>query len=426
MKQIVLAVHFPGVNHRTVWNDPTSGSQIDFGSFTHLAKTAERGLFDFFFLAEGLRVREQRGKIHDLDVVGRPDALTLLSALAAVTTHLGLAGTVNATFNEPYDVARKLATLDHLSGGRAAWNVVTTSDAFTGENFRRSGFLDHAQRYERAEEMLSTVRELWDSTPGSFTHHGKHFSISGRFNTPRPPQGHPVIIQAGDSEQGRDFAAASANVIFTGRALLADCQAFYQDVKSRLPKYGRAPGDLKILPAVTCVLGETSGDAEEKAAHIRRGQISPQTAIAQLEQVWNRDLSGYDPEGPLPDVDPDLGDSLVAKGRVGLREDRLTTARKWRALAEEKKLGIRDLVIEINGRQQFVGTAADVAAEIDAFVQADGADGFILVPPLIPAGLDEFVDQVVPLLQERKVFRTEYGSATLRGNLGLDIQGSIE
>lgn len=164
-KQIILAAHFPGVNNTTVWSDPASGSQIDFASFIHLARTAERGKFDFFFLAEGLRLREQRGRIHDLDVVGRPDTLTVLAALAAVTTHLGLAGTLNTTFREPYELARQLASLDHLSGGRAAWNVVTTSDAFTGENFRRGGYLDRSLRYERAAEFVRAARQLWDSWP---------------------------------------------------------------------------------------------------------------------------------------------------------------------------------------------------------------------------------------------------------------------
>lgn len=158
-----MAAHFPGVNNTTVWTDPRSRSQIDFASFEHLARTAERGLFDFFFLAEGLRLREHKGRVHDLDVVGRPESLTVLNALAAVTERLGLAATVNATFNEPYEIARRFATLDHLSGGRAAWNVVTSSDAFTGENFRRGGYLDRADRYTRAAEFVATARELWDS-----------------------------------------------------------------------------------------------------------------------------------------------------------------------------------------------------------------------------------------------------------------------
>lgn len=190
-----------------MWTDPRSKSQIEFSSFEHLARTAERGLFDFFFLAEGLRLREHKGRIHDLDVVGLPESLTVLNALSAVTDRIGLAATVNATFNEPYELARRLATLDHLSGGRAAWNVVTSSDAFTGENFRRGGYLDQADRYTRAAEFVATARELWDSwTPDGvsrpFAHRGRHFDIAGEFTLPRPPQGHPVVIQAGDSDEG--------------------------------------------------------------------------------------------------------------------------------------------------------------------------------------------------------------------------------
>src|SRR6202045_2297366 len=162
-KPIPLAAHFPGVNNTTVWSDPRSGSNIEFSSFEHLARTAERAKFDFFFLAEGLRLREQKGRIYDLDVVGRPDTFTVLAALAAVTDRLGLAGTINSTFNEPFEVARQFATLDHLSDGRAGWNMVTSSDAFTGENFRRGGFLDHTDRYRRAEEFLAVAREFWDS-----------------------------------------------------------------------------------------------------------------------------------------------------------------------------------------------------------------------------------------------------------------------
>src|SRR6202046_5318800 len=223
-KQIHLAAHFPGVNNTTVWSDPAAGSHIEFDSFTRFAQTAERGKFDFMFLAEGLRLREQNGQIYDLDVVGRPDTFTILAALAAVTEHLGLTGTINSTFNEPYEVARQFASLDHLSGGRAAWNVVTSWDAFTGENFRRGGFLPEDQRYERARSFLAATLELLDSWTGGeiaanpatgvflsdpeagrFEHHDDHFGISGRFSVPRSPQGRPVIFQAGDSDEGREF-----------------------------------------------------------------------------------------------------------------------------------------------------------------------------------------------------------------------------
>ncbi|WP_382465959.1 NtaA/DmoA family FMN-dependent monooxygenase [Streptomyces noursei] len=437
-KQIHLAAHFPGVNNTTVWavppasptttpgrdaaRHPALGSQIDFSSFEHLARTAERGLFDFFFLAEGLRLREHKGRIHDLDVLGRPESLTVLNALAAVTERLGLAGTVSATFNEPYELARRFASLDHLSGGRAAWNVVTTSDAFTGENFRRGGFLDRADRYTRAAEFLATARELWDSRPAGepprrVDHRGRHFTVRGEFGVARSPQGHPVVIQAGDSPEGREFAASAADVVFTRHGGLAAGRDFYADVKRRLPAYGRRSADLKIMPGVTFVLGDTLAEAQEQAAEIRRQQVSPQTALVTLEQVWGVDLSSYDPDGPLPDIDPDP-DGELARGRVRIADPQ-AVADKWRALSRAKGLSIRETVIETTGRQSFIGTPESVAREMDDFVQGDAADGFILVPHLTPGGLDSFVARVVPLLQERGVYRTEYTGTTLRSHLGL-------
>ncbi|TGB11052.1 NtaA/DmoA family FMN-dependent monooxygenase [Streptomyces sp. MZ04] len=421
-KRLHLAAHFPGVNSTTVWADPRSRSQIDFASFEQLARTAERGLFDFFFLAEGLRLREHKGRIHDLDVVGRPESLTVLSALAAVTERLGLAGTVNATFNEPNELARRLSSLDHLSAGRAAWNVVTSSDAFTGENFRRGGYLDRADRYTRAAEFVRTARELWDSwtpegEPRPFAHQGQHFDIEGEFTLPRSPQGHPVVIQAGDSPEGREFAASAADVVFTRHGTLEAGRDFYADVKGRLAKYGRAHDDLKIMPGVTFVLGDTAADAQERAAEIRRRQVSPQNAILALEQVWGVDLSSYDPDGPLPDIDPDPESALV-QGRVKIANP-FEIAAKWRALSRAKGLSIRQTVIETTTRQSFIGTPEAVAAELEEFVATDAADGFILVPHLTPGGLDDFVDRVVPLLQERGVYRTEYQGATLRSHLGL-------
>ena len=440
-KQIHLAAHFPGVNNTTIWSDPRSGSHIEFSSFAHLARTAERAKFDFLFLAEGLRLREQNGKIYDLDVVGRPDTFTVLAALAAVTDRLGLAGTINSTFNEPYEVARQFASLDHLSGGRAAWNVVTSWDAFTGENFRRGGFLPQDDRYERARTFLQTTWELFDSwrggeivadkasgvfladaAAGRFAHADRFFEISGRFNVPRSPQGRPVIFQAGDSDQGREFAASSADAIFGRHGTLADGQAFYADVKGRLARYGRTPDQLLILPAATFVLGDTDAEAAELARQVRRQQVSGQTAIAFLEQLWNRDLSGYDPDGPLPDIDPDPGENTVARGRASVRmyRDPLAIAAQWRAKAEAERLSIRELIIEVTGRQTFVGSPATVAGQINDLVQADASDGFILVPHITPGGLDEFADTVVPLLQERGVFRSDYKGSTLRDHLGLE------
>jgi FMN-dependent oxidoreductase (nitrilotriacetate monooxygenase family) len=440
-KQIHLAAHFPGVNNTTVWSDPEAGSHIEFGSFVKLAQTAERAKFDFFFLAEGLRLREQNGEIYDLDVVGRPDTFTVLSALAAVTERLGLAGTINSTFNEPFEVARQFASLDHLSAGRAAWNVVTSWDAFTGENFRRGGFLPQDQRYERAETFLRTAWELFDSwrgdeiaadagtgvflrdpAAGAFAHHDAHFDIEGRFPVPRSPQGRPVIIQAGDSEEGREFAAATADAIFSRYGTLEAGQAFYSDVKGRLAKYGRTAEQLVILPAATFVLGDTDADAHERAHVVRLQQVSGQTAIKFLEQLWNTDLSDHDPEGPLPSTDPVPGEHTIARGRASVRmyRDPLATAREWRQLAEAKNLTSRELIIEVTGRQTFIGSPSTVAARIDELVQADASDGFILVPHVTPGGLDEFADRVVPLLQERGSFRTEYTGTTLREHLGLD------
>ena len=440
LKQIHLAAHFPGVNNTTVWSDPASGSHIEFSSFAHFARTAERAKFDFLFLAEGLRLREQGGKIYDLDVVGRPDTFTVLSALAAVTDRLGLTGTINSTFNEPYEVARQFAGLDHLSGGRAAWNVVTSWDAFTGENFRRGGFLPQQERYSRAKEFLATAHELFDSwhgdeiladqetgvflrdaKAGAFVHRGQHFDIHGRFNVPRSPQGRPVIFQAGDSEEGREFAASDADAIFSRHATLDAGRAFYADVKRRLAKYGRRPDQLLILPAATFTLADTDEEARELAKAVRRQQVSGATALRHLEFVWNRDLSGYDPDGPLPDIDPDVSSRHIAEGRAQVRmyRDPLATAREWRELAAANNWSIRDLVIETGNRQNFIGSAETIARTIDEYVQNDASDGFILVPHVTPTGLDAFADKVVPLLQERGVFRTDYEGPTLRHHLGL-------
>jgi FMN-dependent oxidoreductase (nitrilotriacetate monooxygenase family) len=435
-KPIHLAAHFPGVNATTVWTDPAAGSQIDFDSFVHLARTAERGLFDFLFLAEGLRLREHRGQIYDLDVVGRPDTFTVLAALAAVTDRLGLTGTINTTFNEPFEVARQFATLDHLSDGRAGWNIVTSSDAFTGENFRRGGFLGHADRYQRAEEFLLVAREFWRSWAadavradieagtyidpgrvGAVDHHGAHFDVRGVATLPAGPQGDPILLQAGDSDDGRNFGAHYADALFTLHGSLEDGRRYYADVKGRAASFGRDPDELKVFPAATFVLGDTAGEAEDKAKHIRHQQVSGPTAIAMLEQVWGRDLSEYDPDGPLPQDDP-TGDTGITQGRVR-HGDPVEVARRYRERAEAENLSIRELIIAVTSREQFVGTATHIAAEIDRYIQADACDGFILVPHLTPQGLDDFVDHVVPLLQERGAFRTEYDGKTLRDHLGL-------
>ncbi|MCV7402422.1 NtaA/DmoA family FMN-dependent monooxygenase [Mycobacterium fragae] len=434
MKQIHLAAHFPGVNNTTVWADPDAGSQIEFDSFVHLARTAERGLFDFFFLAEGLRLREHRGRIYDLDVVGRPDTFTVLAALAGVTERIGLTGTINTTFNEPFEVARQFASLDHLSDGRAGWNIVTSSDAFTGANFRRGGFLDHADRYSRAEEFVTVARKFWDSwAPDAVLadvdngiyvdparirtveHSGPQFNVRGMATLPAGPQGRPVLLQAGDSDEGRAFGARHADAMFTLHGSLAAGQRYTADIKGRAAAAGRNPNEIKVFPAATFVLGDTVEAAAEKAEHIRRQQVSGPTAIAMLEQVWGRDLSAYDPDGPLPDIEPS-GDTSITQGRVR-HGDPVAVARRYRERAAAENLSIRELVIAVTSRQQFVGTAAQIADEMNRYVQADACDGFILVPHLTPHGLDDFVDQVVPLLQERGLYRTEYTGRTLRDHL---------
>ncbi|BDH57262.1 hypothetical protein MTP03_22010 [Tsukamurella sp. PLM1] len=291
-------------------------------------------------------------------------------------------------------------------------------DAFTGENFRRGGYLAHADRYRRADEFVTVARRFWDGwSSGEIVHHGAQFDVRGAAPLPPAPQGHPVLLQAGDSGEGRDFAAAQADAIFTRHGSLESGRAFYADVKRRAADRGRNPDHLKVFPGAAAVVGDTTAEAQEKARDIRRRQVSPQTALNFLEQVWGRELQSFDPDGPLPDVEP-VFDAPAVQGRV-LHADPREIVATYRERAEAGGLSIRELVIELNTRPQFVGTPQAVADEIDTFVQADAADGFILVPHLTPTGLDEFIDRVVPLLQERGAFRAEYEGATLREHLAL-------
>jgi FMN-dependent oxidoreductase (nitrilotriacetate monooxygenase family) len=445
-KQLHLAAFLQGVNSTTVWSDPAAGSQVAFSSFAHMARTAERGTFDFFFLAEGLRLREQKGLIHELDVVGRPESIAVLSALAAVTERLGLAATMNTTYNEPYELARRFATLDLLSGGRAGWNIVTSSDAFTGENFRRGGYLQHDERYTRAAEFAALATELWgswqpgavaaDRATGQFLrdervqqvrHRGPQFDVEATATLPRSPQGRPVVIQAGDSDEGRAFAAATADVVFSRHSTLEAGQAFFRDLKARAVGAGRRADDVKIMPAVSWALGATGAEAAERAAQIRFQQVSPANAIAFAEQVWNRDLSDCDPDGPLPTVEPDVEGELLSQGRAASkRVDRVAVAEQWRELSRSRGLTLRETAAEMSSHQSFVGTAEGIADQMIGFLDADACDGFVLTPHINPAGLDDFVDQVVPVLRERGRFRTAYTSTTLRGHLGLDVPETAE
>jgi len=437
--QLHLGVFFQGVNHWTIWTEPGSGSQIAPESYREVAQTAERGLFDAFFLGEGLRLREINGQVHDLDIAGRPEAITQLAALAAVTTRIGLVSTSNTTYNDPADLARRFAGLDLLSGGRAGWNVVTTDNAWTGANFRRGGYLDHADRYRRAEQVLDAARAIWDAwdddavatstdatawaRPGSIepvTSRGDLVDIAVTPSLPRSAQGHPVIFQAGDSSEGRDFAARNADVIFSAHGYdFDDALAFADDIRRRLAAVGRTADSLRILPGASIIVGATEREAEEKARWVREQQITPGTALAQATLLWNVDLSAHDPDGPIPDVEPAAPDDSGAFGAARVANSRATIA-AWREAAAANGWSLRQTVIELGQRaRSHVGTPAGLAERFARFVREGALDGFNLSPYLVPDGLDDIVDTLVPELQARGIYRSEYTASTLRGHLDL-------
>lgn len=432
-RRLQFGVFFQGVNSGTVWKLPESGSQTDFESFRRLAQTAERGLFAAFFLGEGLRLREHFGRPHELDVAGRPDAQTMLAALAAVTTRIGLVATQNTTYNDPADLAHRLASLDLLSGGRAAWNVVTTDNAWTGENFRRGGYLDHADRYTHAEAFVRTAKEIWhswaagaDAPAGPVRHEGRHYTVDYTPRLPRSPQHRPVLFQAGDSAEGRDFAARQADVIFSGHPGFDDAVAFRADITERTLRAGRPADAVRIMPASEFILGATVAEAAEKREWVRSLQIGPQQAIAYLEQFWGRPLDGYDPDGPLPDIGPAVEETSETRGSGfhGAKAAELTA--QWRREAAEQGLSILQFVRAKAGRTDgsFVGSYSEVADLLAKYAHVGAVDGFNISPWLIPTGLDDIVNHLVPELQERGVYPTEYRGSTLRENLGLDLPGS--
>ena len=422
-----FGVFFQGVNHTTIWSDPASGSQLDFETFRQIIRTAERGLFDAFFLGEGLRLREQLGKIHDLDVVGRPDAITQLAALAAITDRIGLVATQNVTYNDPADLARRLASLDLLSGGRAAWNIVTTDNAWTGANFRRGGWQDHSLRYVRAAEFVQAAQAIWDGGPTGPGERAATVSASGQTldiavapTVPLSPQFHPVLFQAGDSADGRDFAAHHAEVIFSAHGSdFDDALAFANDICARTVAAGRPADDVKILPGTQFVIGDTDEEAVDKARWVKEQQVTPATALSLLGQVWGEDLSAYDPDGPLPAHDPVIDVIGETRGAAQRAKQAKELADQYRAWAERDHLSICELIIARDQIRGFVGSPGSVAERLITFVRGGATDGFNISPWIVPGGLDDIVDKLVPALQERGAYPTEYAGTTLREHLGL-------
>lgn len=418
-------------HHIAAWRHPDAdadaGHSID--HYRGLAETAEAGKFDLVFVADspagwdGDKDPETRSRVsHSAHF----EPVTLWSALSQVTSHIGFVATASTTYEDPYLLARKFASLDHVSKGRGAWNVVTTG-ADVSKNFSIAGHPAHANRYERAEEVVDLVLDLWDSyeddalirdkESGIFldpnkvhkvNHHGKFFDVAGPLNVARSPQGRPVVVQAGASEPGRELAARTAEVIFTANQTLADAQEFYSDVKGRLAKFGRRPEQLLIMPGIFPVLGGTEKEAQENYEFIQ-SLVHPTIAWSILKQYYvGVDLSGYsldDKAPPLPT------DTELNKSRLKLVSD-----------LAARGLTLRELYLSLataRGHRTVVGTPEQVADAIGEWFHGGAADGFNIMPPVLPTGLTDFVDQVVPVLQKRGWFRTEYEGTTLRENLGL-------
>jgi len=380
------------------------------------------------FFADSVSVRDTH--LPSLSRTARADhfePLTLLSALSVVTRHIGLIATVSTTFNEPYNVARKFASLDHLSGGRSGWNLVTSSTETEAHNFSLDQHPDHAVRYERAKEFYDVVAGLWDSWEDDafirdkasgiyfdadklhvLGFEGKHFKVRGPLNVARSPQGWPVVVQAGASDAGRELAAQTAEVIFVAHQTLDEAKAFYRDVKGRLARYGRQPGHLKIMPGIFPIIGRTQQEAQDKFDALQE-LIDPTVGLSLLSKMAGGvDLSDYPVDGPVPELPETNG----GKSRQRLLLD----------LARRDNLTIRDLYLRIagaRGHQQVIGTPQSIADQLQQWFEEEGADGFNIMSPWLPGGLVEFADQVVPELQRRGLFRTEYAGRTLRDHLGL-------
>ncbi len=416
-------------HHVAAWRHPDvpADAGLDFKHYRHLARVAEAAKFDALFVADS--VAAATGDIASR--MARSDhfePLTLLSALSAVTEHIGLIATATTTYNEPYHVARKFASLDHLSGGRAGWNLVTSDAAAEAQNFGRAEHVGHAERYSRAREFHQVVTGLWDSwADDAFTrdkasgeyydparlhlldHQGEHFRVKGPLNVARSPQGQPVMVQAGSSEVGRDLAAQTAEVVFTAQTSLASAQAFYADLKGRLSAYGRAVDSLKIMPGVFIVVAETEALAKAKFESFQE-LVEPRVGVALLgRMLGNFDLSGYPLDGPLPEL------PLTDSGQRS-RQKLLTE------LADQESLTLAQLGRRIaggRGHYSLIGTPEQIADELQRWFEQGAADGFNVLVPHLPGGLEDVAQLLVPELQRRGLFRTEYEGTTLRENLGL-------
>jgi FMN-dependent oxidoreductase (nitrilotriacetate monooxygenase family) len=403
-------------------------TDMDFEEYVHLAQIAERGKFDMLFFQDSAAVAPafylSGGKAEALAEAARCvrlEPLTLLAALATVTRHLGLVATATTTYNDPFNIARKFATIDHISKGRAGWNLVTSQNVDEAQNF---GFERHV---ERAQEFYDVVTGLWDSWEDDavirdhqtgryidprklhvLNHKGKHFSVRGPLNIARPPQGYPIVAQAGSSEPGRELAARTADVVFTAQVDLGEARAFYADVKGRMARYGRSPDDMRIMPGVRYVLGATESEARERY-EMMLAEASDDGALASVQRLaGDLDLRRFPLDGPLPDLPP----SNAAKARQKMLID----------LARRENLTIRQLARRFTfslGHQVYVGTAMGLADMMEEWLTQDAADGFTMLSPYYPKPLEEFVDTVIPELQRRGIFREQYEGATLRENLGL-------
>jgi FMN-dependent oxidoreductase (nitrilotriacetate monooxygenase family) len=415
--------------HSAWWRYPGAFPDANF-NFAHLKRfiqTLERGRFDAFFMADHLALLNMpMSALKRSATVTSFDPLTLLPALAAVTEHIGLIATASTTYNEPYHVARKFASLDHLSHGRAGWNVVTTSNPEAALNFGLEEHPDHAVRYRRAREFFDVVTGLWDSWADDafirdvesgiyfdparlhvLDHHGEHFRVRGPLNIARPVQGWPVIVQAGSSEVGRQLAAETAEAVFCSPANLTEGRKLYADVKARMDPLGRPREHLLMLPGAFVVVGDTEAEARAKKKRLD-SLVHPDSGIASLSVLLGTDVSRFDLDAPLPPI-PESNASKSAR-------------QKLLDLARADSLTVRQLAQLIGGSYgmlEILGTPASIADQMQAWLEADACDGFNVLFPHVPGGLDDFVDRVVPELQRRGLFRREYEGQTLRENLGL-------